>query len=520
MMNDNDQESTTVLRRSRFEAAGQGHVFDHCNEKLSAEEQRAFLRELATIPVETLPSLLLKASSTSTDGGDNIIRPFSGTVAHSPTTAAVATTATTTDAQISSTAEGTKILNSHHQRVGLRAIAQGHVAALVLAGGQGTRLGFDGPKGLYDIGLPSHRSLFELIALRLKKLSQLASTCINNCGDGSGSSSREQSVPFYIMTSPLNHEETFLYFQSKDNFGLGEENVFFFRQGMLPCLTEEGKIILEGAGRVAMAPDGNGGIYPSLQASGALQNMLDRGIRYLHVFSIDNALVKPADPVFVGYCIDQKADCGNKVVWKSNPHEKVGVIAERNGRPCIVEYSEISKEMAEQTDADGRLVYGAGNICNHFYTVTFLRDTILPNMGNLYHVAHKKIPYYDAALDKTVTPESNNGIKLETFIFDVFPLAQNMAVMDVEREEEFAPVKNEPGSHCDSPDTARTMMSELAKRWVRAAGGTLLAGGDDDDDDAPTKNSLVCEISPLTSYSGEGLEALVKGREISCPFLL
>ena len=218
---------------------------------------------------------------------------------------------------------------------------------------------------------------------------------------------------------------------------------------------------------------------------------------------------KPADPAFVGHCILNNADCGNKVVWKADAHEKVGVIAEKDGKPCVVEYSDITKEMAERTDEDGRLLFGAGNICNHFYTIDFIQNTIVPKLGNLYHIARKKIPYYDPETKTTVTPTSNNGIKLESFIFDIFPLSQSMAVLDVTRSEEFAPVKNAPGSATDSPDTARTLISELAQKWVRDAGGRL--SGD---------SSKVCEVAPSTSYCGEGLEILVKDKDIHCPFRL
>jgi UDP-N-acetylglucosamine/UDP-N-acetylgalactosamine diphosphorylase len=266
---------------------------------------------------------------------------------------------------------------------------------------------------------------------------------------------------------------------------------------------------METASKVAMAPDGNGGIYPSLHNSGMLEDMSKRGIKYLHVFSIDNALTKPADPAFIGYCISKEADCGNKVVWKANAHEKVGVIAEKAGKSCVVEYSDITKEMAERADDEGRLVFGAGNICNHFYTMDFLQNAVLPNLGNMYHVARKKIPFYDDKSKQTVKPDANNGMKLESFIFDVFPFSQRMAVLDVVREEEFAPVKNAPGSPSDSPDTARAYLSTLAKKWVTDSGGILK--GDVES---------MCEVSPLTSYGGEGLEELVKDKELVCPFSL
>jgi len=312
------------------------------------------------------------------------------------------------------------------------------------------------------------------------------------------------------MTSPINHKETVSFFEENQCFGMDRSDLVFFQQGVLPCFDNNHKIILEAPGKVAVAPDGNGGIYPSLQKSGSLADMEARGIEYLHVFAIDNSLVKPADPLFVGYCLSQNADCGNKVCWKTSADEKVGVVAARDGKPCVIEYSEITKEMSEQTDESGRLVFGAGNIANHFYTIDFIKNTILPNFGNLYHLAHKKIPYYDADKKEVVKPTVNNGIKLETFIFDVFPLSKRMAIWDVNRTDEFAPVKNAPGSSSDSPDTARILISNLAKSWVEKAGGKLI--GDIESDK--------CEISPLTSFSGEGLEELVKDKKINCPFSL
>lgn len=470
---------------SRLQAAGQEHVLQYV-EDLTEGDRQALLQQLDSIQVDQIESLYQTAlahDTAATTGDDDIkaIQPFSGPVGKS-----------------------SDDNSSTWRATGMAAIATGQVAALVLAGGQGTRLGYDGPKGMYNIGLPSQRTLFQLIAERLLKLRKLAST---------GGERTECSLPFYIMTSPLNHQVTVDYFAEHNYFGLGSDTVFFFQQGMLPCLTEDGKMILESKCQVAMAPDGNGGIYPSLQSSGALRDMEDRGVQYIHVFSIDNALTKPADPVFVGYCISQQADCGNKVVWKAHAHEKVGVMASKANQPCIVEYSEITTEMAERVEASsGSLVFGAANICNHFYTMDFLQNTILPNMSNLYHVARKKIPYYDPVRNQTTTPEStNNGVKLETFIFDVFPLSQRMALFEVDRDDEFAPVKNSAGSPTDSPDTARTMISHQAKRWVISAGGKL-SGKDDDEN--------ICEIAPRTSYAGEGLESLVQDKDIPCPFFL
>lgn len=461
---------------AHFKKHGQEHVLQYLPE-LGDLERKTFLEQLADIQLDKIPSipdLEAQIKRQEEESANQKITPLTERVAYSSDKATV----------------------EEVEPLGLEAVRKGQVAALVLAGGQGTRLGFDGPKGMYSIGLPSGRTLFQLIVERLLRLKTL--------------SNADKNIPFYVMTSPINHEETVDYFESQNCFGMDRSDIIFFQQGMLPCMDKDNKIIMETRSRVAMAPDGNGGIYPSLEKSGSLADMEKRCIKYLHVFAIDNALVKPADPVFVGYCISQNADCGNKVCWKTDAHEKVGVVAAREGKPCVIEYSEITKEMAEERDSDGRLVFGAGNICNHFYSLDFIKNQILPNFGNLYHLAHKKIPYYDAEKKETIKPEANNGIKLETFIFDVFPLSERMAIWDVTREEEFAPVKNAPGSTSDSPDTARAAISNLAKKWVEAAGGTL--AGDIESDN--------CEILPQTSFAGEGLEELVNGKMLSCPFVL
>ncbi|CAJ1422331.1 unnamed protein product [Effrenium voratum] len=280
--------------------------------------------------------------------------------------------------------------------------------------------------------------------------------------------------------------------------------VWFFAQGVMPCLTPEGKIILESAGVMASNPDGNGGVYPALKKSGCLDRLRSLGVKSVHCFSVDNPLCRPADPRFVGYCLSKNADCGNKCVWKATPQEKVGVMARKGGKPSVVEYSELDEERMKKRDAAGRLVFGAGNICNHFFSVDFLCDVVVPNMSAMFHLAHKKIPH--AGDDgKTVKPDANNGVKLEAFIFDVFPMSSRMAVLESLREEEFAPVKNAPGTATDSPDSARAMVNALCRSWVAKAGG-LIQGESD----------AVLEVSPLLSYAGEGLEK-VSGQTISAP---
>jgi UDP-N-acetylglucosamine/UDP-N-acetylgalactosamine diphosphorylase len=498
--------------RERYEKAGQGHVFKYVND-LNETEKHVLFNQLNDIKVEELHTIVDAARQQ--DSKNNAITINNNNATNLTIEPFVGTIGRTAD----------KELVSRSYRIGLEVIGRGQVAAVVLAGGQGTRLGYSGPKGMYNIGLPSGSSLFQLVSQRIRRLSQIASctlsSSLNDINNTVAQQEQEQHVPLYIMTSPLNHNETEEYFRSNNFFGLGQRNVSFFQQGMLPCVTEtDGKIIMETKFTVSMAPDGNGGIYPSLQLSGTLDKMKQRGIQYVHVFSIDNALVKPADPVFVGYCIKSNADCGNKCVWKSHPHEAVGVVATRNNKPCIVEYSEISKEMAERVDNNGKLLFGAGNICNHFYTIDFIENSILPNMGTLYHIAKKKIPYYDPNEQRTIIPTSNNGIKLETFIFDAFPLSNNMAILDVQRSTEFAPVKNASGS--DSPATARQMISSLSKQYLQNAGAQLIHPETTNNNDTiqqqqQQQEEAICEISPLTSYAGEGLEKY-NGQTIDCPF--
>jgi UDP-N-acetylglucosamine/UDP-N-acetylgalactosamine diphosphorylase len=316
------------------------------------------------------------------------------------------------------------------------------------------------------------------------KLGQLAASKIGK---------EKVSIPWYIMTSPMNDQVTKDFFKEKDYFGLDPADVIFFAQGTLPCMTKEGKIMLESGSAVGKASDGNGGIYGAMLQSGNVADMKKRGVKYAHVYSVDNAIAKVADPMFMGYCISQGADVGNKVVWKANWDESVGVVAKRNGKPHVVEYSELSEDMAKQSDAGGKLVYGAANICNHFYTVDFLEncdDSMLT-----YHVAHKKIPY--AGPDGgTIKSTEKNGIKLECFIFDAFPESKKMAVLEVDRAEEFSPVKNAPGNPVDSPDSARLMISTAHTKWIKAAGASV-----------ENSSGKLFEISPLVSYGGEGLES-------------
>jgi UDP-N-acetylglucosamine/UDP-N-acetylgalactosamine diphosphorylase len=315
---------------------------------------------------------------------------------------------------------------------GYDAVRMGKVAAVIMSGGQGTRLGYAGPKGMYNLGMPSHKTIFQMHIEKIVKINLLAGNM--------------DFVPVYIMTSNLNHSIIVQYFAEHNYFGYPADRVVFFEQGVEPSFTFDGKIIIESAESLSLAPDGNGGIYRALQYSGCIDDMLRRGVEHLHIYGIDNVLTKSLDPLFIGACIANQVECGNKVVWRAHKTEKVGVTAELNGRMHVLEYSELPTDLADSEDAEGKLLFGAANICNHYLSVSFLQQRVLPSLSEVYHVAKKKIPYYDPVTKQTVTPDEVNGVKMEMFIFDVFPLATRWLVVEGCRGDEFAPVKNAPGT--------------------------------------------------------------------------
>lgn len=390
-----------------------------------------------------------------------------------------------------------ELLKSYEEE-GLDLISQGKVGVLLMAGGQGTRLGSSLPKGMFNVGLPSHKTLYQIQAERILKLEELA---LRHSG-------KKGNITWFIMTSEKTMEPTEEYFKENDYFGLSPNNVIFFEQGVLPCFTFDGKIILEKPHKIAKAPDGNGGIYRALQEKGILDEMEKRDVKYLHCHSVDNILVRVADPIFIGYCVKRGADCAAKVVEKAFPSEALGVICTVDDRFQVVEYSEITLKTAEMRNNDGRLTFSAGSICNHFFSTEFLKKVVSRFENKLkLHVAKKKIPFVDES-GKTCSPEKPNGIKMEKFVFDVFPFAENLVVWEVNREDEFSALKNPDSSGKDCPSTARKDLFTLHKQFIQQAGGEI------------TGSPVVCEISPLLSYAGEGLKELVEGKTLESPVYL
>lgn len=371
---------------------------------------------------------------------------------------------------------------------GLDLIAENKVAVVLMAGGQGTRLGSSAPKGCFNIGLPSEKSLFQIQAERIRRVQKLAHKKAGFAAD------KQVVVPWYVMTSGPTRGPTAKYFEENGYFGLKRENVVIFEQGVLPCISNDGKILLESKGKVAVAPDGNGGIYQAIVTSNVMSDMTSRGIQHIHAYCVDNCLVKVADPVFIGFSASKDVDIATKVVRKRNATESVGLILLKNGNPDVVEYSEIDKETAEARDAKQPdvLKFRAANIVNHYYSFRFFES--IPQWAHKlpHHVARKKIPYVDTEKGTTVKPEKPNGIKLEQFVFDVFPMLElnKFACMEVKREDEFSPLKNAKGTGEDDPDTSKKDIMDQGKRWAQAAGATVVSENKDDG----------IEVSPLISY--------------------
>lgn len=419
---------------------------------------------------------------------------------------------------------------SDYENLAFEQIVEGKMAVLLLAGGQGTRLGVSYPKGMYEVGLLSGKSLFQLQAERLLKLQRLAEERTGKVC--------KQGICWYIMTSEGTSNPTIEFFESHNFFGLDPENVVVFQQGTLPCFSFKGKMLLASKYELQRAPDGNGGLYRALRREGILEDMRERGVTFVQLYCVDNILVRVGDPIFAGYCLSKGADCANKVVPKGFPTEAVGITCKVDGKYQVVEYSEITEQAAESREDDGSLTFSAANVCIHFFTRDFLERVVAEHEPELiHHVAKKKIPFVDPDTGKVVSPDKPNGIKMEKFVFDVFRFADSdkFAVWECVREDEFAPLKNAEGASDFTPTHCRNALYALHQKFLLSAGAKLV-----DQDGCPTplmaspaaakdtnnnnNNNIedkspvyACEISPLVSYAGEGLEQLVKNKVVEVP---
>jgi UDP-N-acetylglucosamine/UDP-N-acetylgalactosamine diphosphorylase len=443
--------------RKHYEERGQGHVFAHFD-TLSEEQKEVLLQQAAAIDldeIEHLVETLIQNPGTGNSGMADELSPADYIPMPGHAEAADPT------------------LWKEATKRGEAALRTGRVAAFTVAGGQGTRLGFDGPKGSYGVTPVLKNSLFQVFADKI-----LASSRIYG-----------RPISWFILTSDLNHTETVAFFESHHYFGLTPDRVHFFIQGLMPAVDANGKLLMSDRGEIALSPDGHGGALRALVRSGSIRQMEADGIDTISYFQVDNPLVRCIDPTFIGFHLLHQSDLSSKMVPKAYAEEKVGVFCQRNGESLVVEYSDLPAKLAEEKDDNGELRFRAGSIAIHIFNRDFIarlgggeKETQLP-----FHLAHKKVPYVDAS-GTTHQPESPNGYKFEMFVFDALPFAENPVIIETGREDDFSPVKNAEG--LDSPATCRDDQLRQYARWLKAAEIEI----ETDETGLPT---FAFEISPL-----------------------
>lgn len=368
---------------------------------------------------------------------------------------------------------------------GAKLIAAGKVAAFVVAGGQGTRLGFEGPKGCFQVTPVTHKPLFQVFAEQILAASRRAGA----------------SIPWYVMTSPANDVVTRAFFRQHKNFGLDAKDVFFLVQGTFPAVGLDGKVLLAKKGRLALSPDGHGGSLAALRKSGALDDMAKRGVELISYFQVDNPLVRCVDPLFLGLHELAGAEMSAKALPKRSPTERLGNFCRVDGKVAVIEYSDMPDRLARAMTPDGHLLFSAGSIAIHVLSRSFVErltvggDSVLP-----LHRAEKKVPCVDASGD-VVKPAEANAVKLEKFVFDALPLAEEVVILETLRSEEFSPVKNATGD-----DSATSCLHDQVRRaadWLESVGVTVPR-------DADGQVAAALEISPLYADSDEELAARLK----------
>jgi len=336
-----------------------------------------------------------------------------------------------------------KDVKEKFNNLGEQIIRSGQYAVVTMAGGQGTRLGHQGPKGTFKLDVYGKgKYLFEILAENLKEANQKYNT----------------SIPWYIMTSKENNAKTVEFLEKNNYFGYKKKDVTIFTQKELPLIDTKGKMLINKEYKIKEASDGNGGTYSSLRETGCLADMKERGIKWVFIGGVDNVLLKMADTTLLGMAIDKGVQIASKSVVKANPHEKVGVFCKMNGHPKVIEYAELPDKMAEEVDKDGELKYGESHIMCNLYTIEAIEKVSKEVL--MYHCAFKKNSYIDEN-GKEIVPNEPNSYKFESFIFDAFEFFDDIAILRGKREDDFAPVKNKEG--VDSPKTAKELYEKFWK---------------------------------------------------------
>lgn len=449
----NNSEATTSLIQA-FEQAGQGQVFNYFDQ-LDTAEQAQLLAQAATIDLAEVDSLVAEhvqgahASSVNLDGltpAPYIALPANGGDA----------------AEWASAFEA-----------GSAAIAAGRVAAFTVAGGQGTRLGYDGPKGTYPVTPVSDKTLFQVFAEKIARSGERFGVTIH----------------WFILTSEINNDATIAAFKETDFFGLDPESVHFIVQGLVPAVDYEGKILLAEKSKIAMTPDGHGGSLRALVRSGAVAKMEELGVDCVSYFQVDNPIIQCIDPAFIGFHVLGKSELSSKMVPKAYALEKVGHFCIQDGSALVVEYSDMPDAMQEETNEDGSIRFNGGSVAIHIFDRDFIAraGSTTSDMKLPFHRADKKIPYVGA--DGTIVkPEAVNGVKFEMFVFDALPLAKSPVIIEAAREDDFSPVKNAEG--VDSPKSCKEDQLRMFARWLKAAGETI----ETDESGLPSITFEICHL--------------------------
>jgi len=447
--------------RNHFEQHGQGHVFKYWDD-LEEEDRVRLVEQAQEIDLEELQGLidtLVRSDDTHSNINYDDLEP----APYEKVPADRSTDARWQEAK----------------QLGEEALRAGRVAAFTVAGGQGTRLGYAGPKGTFPVSPIKGKSLFQIFAEKILAARRRY----------------ESELLWYVMTSHANHDDTVAFFVENDFFGLGEDTVRFFRQGRMPAVDFEGRILMDSKGSMAMSPDGHGGSLRALERSGALTEMETKGIDLISYFQVDNPHVQVVDPHFIGFHIMAGTSMSSKMLPKAYEKEKLGHFCMRGDRLEVVEYSDMPDNLTAQRDEGGGLRFLAGSIAIHILSVAFARS--LTSEGSSltlpFHKATKKIPHIDEKGER-VLPHEPNGVKFETFVFDALPFAGVPVIMETTRLGDFSPVKNAEG--VDSPSTCRKDQQRLFANWLRKAGVEVEL----DSEGVPVR---ALEVSPLFGYDSE-----------------
>lgn len=422
--------------RARLQQHDQQHVLAFWDE-LSAKQQNELQSQIDDLDLDQLAVLI---------AGEDEKPDFAAMAANAAPPPAMRADGT-----------GANWTNADAKQCGEEALRAGEVGAVLVAGGQGTRLGFDQPKGMFPIGPVSGRTLFQIFADRLIAISE-------NYG---------VNVPLYVMTSDATDAATREYFQQNNNLGLAAEDVHIFKQGTMPAVdASTGKLLMASKSSLALSPDGHGGTVSALERSGCFDDCEKRGVKHLAYFQVDNPLVALCDPTLIGHHLLAESEMTTQVVRKRYPMERVGNVVLVDGSVQIIEYSDLPESAAEATDEDGQIRLWAGNIAVHVIDVAFLRRMSGSMDALPFHRANKKVPFVDAA-GESVSPDDPNATKFERFIFDLLPAAKNAFVVEALPSEAFAPVKNADGAETDTPALARQAIADLHRCWLTQAGAQV-----------------------------------------------